>query len=212
MERNGPQPAANALLLAVVALVGLNLRPFITGVGPLATAVSAGTGLGLQGMALLTLVPMLLMGVFAFAGPSMQAKVGARRSVVAALAVLTLGSFLRLFVATGWQMVGTAALLGLGAAIVQAVFPGIVKQQFPRHVGLVMGLYSAMLMGGARSARRWRRWSREAQRTGMSGSRGWRCRRSPPSFWPPFACPATAGSGPAATRRRPSSNGRGHGC
>jgi CP family cyanate transporter-like MFS transporter len=148
MERNGPPPAANALLLAVVALVGLNLRPFITGVGPLATAVSAGTGLGLQGMALLTLVPMLLMGVFAFAGPSMQAKVGARRSVVAALAVLTLGSFLRLFVATGWQMVGTAALLGLGAAIVQAVFPGIVKQQFPRHVGLVMGLYSAMLMGG----------------------------------------------------------------
>lgn len=45
-------------------------------------------------------------------------------------------------------MVGTAALLGVGAAVIQAVFPGIVKKQFPRHLGLVMGLYSATLMGG----------------------------------------------------------------
>lgn len=82
---------------------------------------------------------------------------GARRSVIAALAVLALGSFLRLFVATGWQMVGTAALLGVGAAIVQGIFPGIVKQQFPHHVGLVTGLYSAMLMGGGHWERRWRR-------------------------------------------------------
>jgi CP family cyanate transporter-like MFS transporter len=72
----------------------------------------------------------------------------ARRAVIVALAVLGLASFLRLFVSTGAQIVATAALLGFGAAIVQAVFPGIVKQQFPRHVGMVMGLYSAMLMGG----------------------------------------------------------------
>ncbi|MGB3487002.1 MAG: cyanate transporter [Xanthobacteraceae bacterium] len=136
------------LQLAVVALVGLNLRPFITGVGPLAADLSAQTGLGLQGMAMLTLVPMLLMGCFAFAGPFLQARVGARRAVIVALAVLGLASFLRLFVSTGAQIVATAALLGFGAAIVQAVFPGIVKHQFPRHVGMVMGLYSAMLMGG----------------------------------------------------------------
>jgi len=135
-------------MLAVVALVGLNLRPFITGIGPLAAGVRAETGLGTQGIALLTLVPMLLMGVFAFAGPSLQARIGASRAVIAALAILALASFLRLFVSTGLEMVGTAALLGLGAAVVQAVFPGIVKRQFPGNVSLVMGLYSAMLMGG----------------------------------------------------------------
>lgn len=136
------------LHLAVVALVGLNLRPFITGIGPLAADMSTETGLGLQGLALLTLVPMLLMGCFAFAGPFLQARMGARRAVVGALAIIGLASLLRLFVSTGGQVVATAALLGLGAAVVQAVFPGIVKQQFPRHVGVVMGLYSAMLMGG----------------------------------------------------------------
>jgi CP family cyanate transporter-like MFS transporter len=136
------------LLLAAVALVGLNLRPFITGIGPLAADISAQTGLDLEGISLLTLVPMLLMGIFAFAGPFLQSRIGARRSVIVSLVVLVLGSGLRLFATNGWQMVGTAALLGLGVAVIQAVFPGIIKQQFPRHVGVVMGLYSAMLMGG----------------------------------------------------------------
>ncbi|MGN6767227.1 MAG: MFS transporter, partial [Rhizobiaceae bacterium] len=140
--------AARVLLLAAVALVGLNLRPFITGIGPLADDIHIGTGLDLKGISLLTLVPMFLMGVFAFAGPFLQNRIGARRSVIASLVVLVLGSFLRLFTTNGWQMVGTAALLGLGVAVIQAVFPGIVKQQFPRHVGVVMGLYSATLMGG----------------------------------------------------------------
>ncbi|TPI14005.1 CynX/NimT family MFS transporter [Mesorhizobium sp. B4-1-3] len=147
-QKGSEAASSRFLMLAVVALVGLNLRPFITGIGPLAAAVRAETGLGAQGIALLTLVPMLLMGIFAFAGPSLQARIGASRAVIAALAILALASVLRLFVSTGLEMVGTAALLGLGAAVVQAVFPGIVKRQFPRHVSLVMGLYSSMLMGG----------------------------------------------------------------
>jgi CP family cyanate transporter-like MFS transporter len=85
------------LLLGVVVIVGLNLRPFMTGVGPLATSVAAETGLGLQGIALLTLVPMLLMGAFAFIGPWLQTKFGARRSIIVALGILALGSFLRIF-------------------------------------------------------------------------------------------------------------------
>jgi CP family cyanate transporter-like MFS transporter len=140
--------AAHILLLAAVALVGLNLRPFITGIGPLASDIGVQTGLDLKGVSLLTLVPMFLMGIFAFAGPALQSRIGARRVVIASLAVLVLGSLLRLFATNGWQMVGTAALLGLGVAVIQAVFPGIVKKEFPRHVGVVMGLYSAMLMGG----------------------------------------------------------------
>jgi len=148
MEPEAPSRAANAVLLAAVALFGLNLRPFITGIGPLAADIGAGTGLDLKGISLLTLVPMALMGFFAFAGPFLQSRVGARRSTIASLAVLVLGSALRLFATKGWQLVGTAALLGLGVAVIQAVFPGIVKKQFPRHVGIVMGLYSATLMGG----------------------------------------------------------------
>jgi CP family cyanate transporter-like MFS transporter len=148
MISEAPSRTAHVLLLAAVALVGLNLRPFLTGIGPLAADIAAQTGLDLKGISLLTLVPMFLMGAIAFTAPFLQSRIGARRSVLASLVALVLGSFLRLFATTGWQMVGTAALLGLGAAVIQAVFPGIVKKQFPKHVGVVMGLYSATLMGG----------------------------------------------------------------
>jgi len=141
------------MLVATVALVGANLRPFITSIGPLAVSVQNDTGLSLQGLSLLTLVPMLLMGVMAFIAPTLQRAIGTRRLVVAALLVIAGGCALRMATASGWGMIMTAALIGLGVAIVQAIFPGIIKREFPRHVGPMMGLYSAMLMiGGALGA------------------------------------------------------------
>jgi len=187
MEREAPSTPGCALLLAAVALIGLNLRPFITGVGPLATDISAQTGLDLQGMVLLTLVPMLLMGALAFAGPPLQVRLGARRSVVAALAILGLASFLRLFVATGWELVATAALLGLGTAIVQAVFPGIVKHRFPHHVGVVMGLYSPMLIaGGALGAQAAPLVAAAAG--GWQTGLAWMAVPTVPALWPALRC------------------------
>lgn len=141
-------PTARLLPLAIIALIGLNLRPFLTGVGPLAGAIDEAIGLGLQGMALLTLLPMLLMGIGAFAGPLLQQVVPARRLVIRALALLAAGSLLRLFASDGGVLLGTALLCGLGAAVIQAVLPGMIKRDFPQRVAIVTGLYSAMLMGG----------------------------------------------------------------
>ncbi|RDD72202.1 MFS transporter (plasmid) [Paracoccus versutus] len=135
-------------MLAVVALVGLALRPFLTGVGPLAAPISAETGLTMQGLSALTLLPILLMGAGAFLGPAIQARLGAKRAAVLALLVLGLGSGLRLGAHSALDMLGSAVLLGAGAAVVQAVFPTIIKREFPRGINLAMGLYAAMMMGG----------------------------------------------------------------
>ncbi|WGR63784.1 MFS transporter (plasmid) [Paracoccus ferrooxidans] len=135
-------------MLAVVALVGLALRPFLTGVGPLAAPISAETGLTMQGLSALTLLPILLMGAGAFLGPAIQARLGAKRAAVLALLVLGLGSSLRLGAHSALDMLGSAVLLGAGAAVVQAVFPTIIKREFPRGINLAMGLYAAMMMGG----------------------------------------------------------------
>ncbi|SPS01296.1 cyanate transporter [Cupriavidus taiwanensis] len=136
------------LVLAAVAGIGLNLRPFLTAVGPLAPAIRGGTGLSYQGMAWLTLLPMLLMGVGAFFGPAIRARLGVRTAVLGALALLGAGCALRLGVAGGTWLIASAALCGLGVAVVQAACPGLVKQEFPARVAPVMGLYSAALMGG----------------------------------------------------------------
>nr|WP_115711810.1 cyanate transporter [Cupriavidus taiwanensis] len=142
-----PQPP-RWLVLAAVAGIGLNLRPFLTAVGPLAPAIRGGTGLSYQGMAWLTLLPMLLMGVGAFFGPAIRARLGARTAVLGALALLGAGCAVRLGVAGGTWLIASAALCGLGVAVVQAACPGLVKQEFPARVAPVMGLYSAALMGG----------------------------------------------------------------
>ena len=141
-------PARQGLWLAVVVLTALNLRPFLTAIGPLVHDISAATGLDLRGMAWLTLLPMLLMGLGAWCGPALQQRLGARRVLLGALAVLALGSALRAWAPGGGALIATAALCGLGVAFVQAVFPGGIKRQFPGHVAPVMGLYSAALMGG----------------------------------------------------------------
>lgn len=139
---------ASGLLLAAVVLVALNLRPFLTAVGPLVPDIAGATGLDLKSMSLFTLVPMALMGLCAFAGPWLQATLGARAAVVGALALLGLASGVRLVLSDGAALIGTAALCGLGVAVIQAVFPGVIKAHFPGRVAVVMGLYSAMLMGG----------------------------------------------------------------
>lgn len=139
---------ARVMLLLTIMVVGLNLRPFMTSVGPLAASIQADTGLGLQGLALLTLLPMFVMGLLAFSSSVLQGKGWDRRAVVGALLLICLGCVWRLFVSTSAALIATAAVIGLGVAVVQIIFPGMVKREFPRHVGPVMGLYSALLMGG----------------------------------------------------------------
>ncbi|ENW81750.1 hypothetical protein F909_01434 [Acinetobacter sp. ANC 3929] len=136
------------LLVATVALVGLNLRPFMTSIGPVANQIRTTTGLSLQGIALLTLVPMLLMGLIAFVGPFILNAIGERRAILSALGMIFLGCGLRFIVPNGWTLIFTAAIIGFGVAVVQAIFPSLIKREFRNHLSPMMGVYSAMLMGG----------------------------------------------------------------
>jgi CP family cyanate transporter-like MFS transporter len=141
-------------MLALVVLIGLNLRPFLAAPAPLITEIAAETGLGYGGLSMLTFLPMGLMGAGAFLAPGLQARTGARRGLLAALAVLVAGSGLRLVAESGVALIMTAGLCGMGVAFIQAAFPGIIKARFPQHVPAVTGLYSAMIMaGGALGAR-----------------------------------------------------------
>lgn len=136
------------MFMVTVALVGLNLRPFMTSIGPLVSKIRLGTGLSLQGIALLTLLPMMLMGLIAFIGPIVQNMVGERRVVLGALLTICMGCAFRFLFPTAEGLITSAVVIGLGVALIQAAFPGIIKREFSQHIGPMMGLYSAMLMGG----------------------------------------------------------------
>ena len=126
----------------------MNLRPFLTGVGPLAEQIHDGTGLTFRGMARLTLLPMWLMGWV----PCCRRCCGApcrRATRCWAPCPAGLGSALR---AAGRGRAdcrhgGVRRRCGRHPA----VFPGLIKQRSAGQVAAVMGLYSAALMGAVRS-------------------------------------------------------------
>lgn len=136
------------MLVVTVALVGLNLRPFITSIGPLIANIRTATGLSLQGMALLTLLPMILMGLVAFVGPILQNYVGERKAILGALLAICGGCAVRFLLPTSEGLILSAIVIGFGVAMIQAAFPGMIKREFSQYIGPMMGLYSAMLMGG----------------------------------------------------------------
>lgn len=136
------------LIVLTIILVGINLRPFLTSTGPIIETIIASTGMSYSQVSFLTLLPMILMGVGALIVPLFQSSIQARTGLQIAMLILLLGSFSRAYVSTGNQLLMTALFCGLSVAYIQAVFPGIIKVWFGQRTPIMMGLYSAMLMGG----------------------------------------------------------------
>lgn len=139
---------ASLLWLTTVVLVTLNLRPFLTAVGPLTPAIQAHTGMGLQALAWLTLLPMALIGAGTWLTPAVQNRLGVRPTMLLALALIALGCALRLAGGVSAVLIATTVLCGMGVALAQGMLPGLIKFHAPRHVAPMMGVYSAALMSG----------------------------------------------------------------
>ncbi|WP_429086167.1 MFS transporter [Aeromonas allosaccharophila] len=135
-------------LLVLVILIGLNLRPFLTAIGPLAQAIDQRLALGMDTLAWLTLLPLWLIGIGVLLTPSLRRRASARQLLGAALLLLGIGSAIRFDAQSGALLITTAALCGLGSALVQGVLPALIKQAFAHKVPLVMGIFSACMMGG----------------------------------------------------------------
>ncbi|UVC09436.1 cyanate transporter [Rhizobium sp. TH2] len=148
MKNPEGKPGRPWAVLALVVLIGINLRPFLAAPGPLLVDIGHDLGMSLEGISVLTLLPMLLMGIGAFVSPRIQAAIGTRRGMLIALSVLAIGSILRLEASSGVLLILTAALCGASVAFIQAAFPGIIKENFPNSIAVVTGLYSAVIMGG----------------------------------------------------------------
>jgi CP family cyanate transporter-like MFS transporter len=136
-----------ALALAIV-LVALNLRAFLTSSSPLLGDIRTATGLGFHWAAMLTVLPMFAMGPMSLFGVAVGRRLGDRAAILLGLATIALACASRFVASAALPLLGSAALAGLGAGLVQALMPAIIKKTYPVRMGMVMGLYSAALMGG----------------------------------------------------------------
>ena len=142
-------PSSTALLEAAIILLGLNLRPILAAIGPLLDAIQASTGISSADAGLLTTVPVFAMGVCALAGAQLQRRLGVARGVGLGTAIIALACALRWPLHGSAGLIATAALGGLGIALVQALLPAFIKRHFPQRAGQLMGFYTTGIMGGA---------------------------------------------------------------
>jgi CP family cyanate transporter-like MFS transporter len=136
-------------IVVALMLVSLNLRPILAAIGPLLDEIQHTTGLGSALAGLLTTLPVFAMGVGALFGARLQALLGEYKGVMIGVEAIALACALRWFLPSTTGLIVTAVIAGLGISLVQALLPAYIKHHFPARVGLLMGLYTTGIMGGA---------------------------------------------------------------
>ncbi|MTE18435.1 MFS transporter [Streptomyces sp. TRM43335] len=158
----GAAPAENAdaaaprwarwLPVAGLVLVAFNLRPAITGLGPLLAEVRTALGMNGTVAGLLTSAPALCFAVFGSVAPRLARSRGPSAVVLAGTAAVTAGLALRPLAGGTGGFLAASALALAGIAACNVLLPVIVKQRFPDRTGPMTGLYSMALSLGTATA------------------------------------------------------------
>lgn len=146
VRRGGPVLLAVGLLLAA-----LNLRVAVASVGPVLDDIEHGQPLSSTAAGVLTTIPVLCFGGFAFATPALIRRWGMHRLLGVTMLLLAAGVLVRLQPSTAALFSGTV-VAGVSIAVANVLMPGLIKHDFAHRSGLMMGLYTTFLFIGASAA------------------------------------------------------------
>jgi CP family cyanate transporter-like MFS transporter len=138
-------------MMAGMVLVGLNLRPALSGVAPLLGEIRGQLGLSTAFAGLLTTAPVLCLGLFGPLAPRLARRFGIETTVLAVMILLAFGTALRSLGAAPLLFLG-AIICGASIGIIGVLLPGLVKRDFPHRMGLATGAYTMALCFGAAAA------------------------------------------------------------
>ncbi|KLN32834.1 CynX/NimT family MFS transporter [Cellulosimicrobium cellulans] len=135
---------------AVVAIVlaSLNLRPAVVSISPVLGEIRADLGLSAAAAGVLTTLPVLCFGLLAPLAPVLARRWGLERALFVSLVVLCVGFALRLVPET-WGLFAGTVVAGCAIGLGNVLLPALIKRDFADRIGLMTGLYSMALSGGA---------------------------------------------------------------
>lgn len=151
MAERAPK-AGLALFIALMVLVGLNLRPALSSLAPVLTRIQQDTGLSPLAIGALTTLPVLCLGIFAPMAPWLAKRLGPERALATGLALLAAGLALRGVPLIATLFLGTL-MVGAAIGVAGTLLPALVKRELPAGADLMTGVYTmALCLGGALGA------------------------------------------------------------
>lgn len=136
--------------LALLWLAGNDLRLTILAVPPVLPIIHADLQLDEKGVAALSGLPVLLLGLAAVPGALLIARVGARNALIVGLTLIGFSSGLRGLGPSIPMLFAMTFAMGAGVSISQPTMPSLVRQWFhePRAIARATGFWSNGLLVG----------------------------------------------------------------
>ncbi|MFK2827017.1 MFS transporter [Bacillus sp. B190/17] len=138
------------LIVIALFMMSLNIRPAINSISPLLETLRSQLGISASAVSLLTVIPVLCMGIFSPVAAKLGGRFGIERTLFGALILIGLGTFLRFFTNSAFFLLSTAFVAGVGIAVMGPLISGFIKQHFSSQVPKMISVYStAMTLGAA---------------------------------------------------------------
>ena len=136
------------LSAAVIFLAALNLRPAIIAVGPLLSQIGASFGWGESLLGLLGSLPLLAFAALSFLVRYITDRFDTDKVMLAALLLIAGGCIVRSACGATGIWIGTV-IVGGSIAVGNVLAPAIVKRDYPTHISMATGAYSAFVTTGS---------------------------------------------------------------
>ena len=135
----------NSLPLIIgIVLIASNMRGPITAVGPLVNQICSNLHISGTLAGMLTTLPLFAFALFSPAAPILARRYGTKTTLLFAVAVLTVGIFVRSWPGNLTIFVGTV-LIGLAICICNVLIPSLIKRDFPERIGIMTGIFSVSM-------------------------------------------------------------------
>ncbi|MCZ3392717.1 MFS transporter, partial [Enterococcus faecium] len=134
-------------MLVLVILIGLMLRTPITTLPLMLGDLANKLEVSKSSLGILTTLPLIMFMLFSSVASTILKKWGFKKSLLGTLAVLLVGSLLRLIVTMPTMIIGTS-LIGMGIAYLNVYMPSFVTAYFPNNIGLYTSVYTFSMMFG----------------------------------------------------------------
>lgn len=128
----------------VLVLVSSNLRSPITSVGPVLHQISNSLHLNNLQSSMLTSIPLFMFASCSVLVSKFSHRFSINRFLLYALIILSFGLFMRVF-GSVWTLFTGSVFIGLGVCIGNVITPGYIKNNFPKQIGLMTGIFAVSM-------------------------------------------------------------------